>query len=88
MVQVQRDIGPGMRGILIDWLVEVLSTSKHLLRVRTSINAISLQVSEEYKLASDTLYLAVNLIDRFLSNNYIEKRRLQLLGVTCMLIAS
>ncbi|CAN7089735.1 unnamed protein product [Brassica rapa subsp. narinosa] len=67
MVQVQRDIGPSMRGILIDWLVEV---------------------SEEYKLASDTLYLAVNLIDRFLSNNYIEKRRLQLLGVTCMLIAS
>ncbi|XP_048595362.1 cyclin-A2-1 isoform X1 [Brassica napus] len=88
MVQVQRDISPSMRGILIDWLVEVLSTSKHLLRVRTSINAISLQVSEEYKLASDTLYLAVNLIDRFLSNNYIEKRRLQLLGVTCMLIAS
>ncbi|KAL0856264.1 hypothetical protein Bca101_061417 [Brassica carinata] len=67
MVQVQRDIGPSMRGILIDWLVEV---------------------SEEYKLASDTLYLAVNIIDRFLTSNYIEKRRLQLLGVTCMLIAS
>ncbi|CAH8363173.1 unnamed protein product [Eruca vesicaria subsp. sativa] len=67
MVQIQKDISPSMRGILIDWLVEV---------------------SEEYKLASDTLYLTVNLIDRFLSNNYIEKRRLQLLGVTCMLIAS
>ncbi|XP_010421392.1 PREDICTED: cyclin-A2-1 [Camelina sativa] len=67
MVQVQRDIDPTMRGILIDWLVEV---------------------SEEYKLASDTLYLTVNLIDRFMSHNYIEKHRLQLLGVTCMLIAS
>ncbi|EOA20642.1 hypothetical protein CARUB_v10000955mg [Capsella rubella] len=67
MVQVQRDIDPTMRGILIDWLVEV---------------------SEEYKLASDTLYLTVNLIDRFMSHNYIEKQRLQLLGVTCMLIAS
>jgi cyclin A len=30
----------------------------------------------------------VNLIDRFLSKNYMEKTRLQLLGVTCMLIAS
>ncbi|CAL9231541.1 unnamed protein product [Arabidopsis halleri] len=67
MVQVQRDIDPNMRGILIDWLVEV---------------------SEEYKLTSDILYLTVNLIDRFMSHNYIEKQRLQLLGVTCMLIAS
>ncbi|KAK8597938.1 hypothetical protein V6N13_095332 [Hibiscus sabdariffa] len=67
MEQLQRDITPSMRGILIDWLVEV---------------------SEEYKLVPDTLYLTVNLIDRFLSHNFIEKQRLQLLGVTCMLIAS
>ncbi|KAK6119466.1 hypothetical protein DH2020_046794 [Rehmannia glutinosa] len=45
-------------------------------------------VSEEYRLVPDTLYLTVNLIDRFLSENYIEKQKLQLLGVTCMLIAS
>nr|XP_029119507.1 cyclin-A2-1 isoform X2 [Elaeis guineensis] len=63
----QRDITHGMRGILIDWLVEV---------------------SEEYRLVPDTLYLTVNIIDRFLSHNYIERQRLQLLGVTCMLIAS
>ncbi|CAH9141362.1 unnamed protein product [Cuscuta epithymum] len=67
MEKLQRDITEGMRGILIDWLVEV---------------------SEEYRLVPDTLYLTVNLIDRFLSENYIEKRKLQLLGVTCMLIAS
>lgn len=48
----------------------------------------SFQVSEEYRLATDTLYLTVNLIDRYLSENYIEKQKLQLLGVTCMLIAS
>ncbi|PIA65285.1 hypothetical protein AQUCO_00100634v1 [Aquilegia coerulea] len=46
------------------------------------------EVSEEYKLASDTLYLSMHLIDRFLSQNYIERQRLQLLGITCMLIAS
>ncbi|KDP32289.1 hypothetical protein JCGZ_13214 [Jatropha curcas] len=67
MERLQHDITPSMRGILIDWLVEV---------------------SEEYRLVPDTLYLTVNLIDRFLSENYIEKQRLQLLGVTCMLIAS
>ncbi|KAJ9168372.1 hypothetical protein P3X46_019907 [Hevea brasiliensis] len=67
MEKMQHDITPSMRGILIDWLVEV---------------------SEEYRLVPDTLYLTVNLIDRFLSENYIEKQRLQLLGVTCMLIAS
>ncbi|CAK9185471.1 unnamed protein product [Ilex paraguariensis] len=46
------------------------------------------EVSEEYRLVPDTLYLTVNLIDRFLSQMYIEKQKLQLLGVTCMLIAS
>lgn len=46
------------------------------------------QVSEEYRLVPDTLYLTVNIVDRFLSQNHIEKQRLQLLGVTSMLIAS
>ncbi|KAL1292831.1 cyclin-A2-4 isoform X2 [Arachis ipaensis] len=63
----QHDITQSMRGILVDWLVEV---------------------SEEYRLGLDTLYLTVYLIDWFLSRNYIERQRLQLLGITCMLIAS
>uniref|UniRef100_A0A0E0MMQ3 Uncharacterized protein n=1 Tax=Oryza punctata TaxID=4537 RepID=A0A0E0MMQ3_ORYPU len=67
MEALQRDITKGMRGILIDWLVEV---------------------SEEYKLVPDTLYLTINLIDRFLSQHYIERQKLQLLGITSMLIAS
>ncbi|KAF2544826.1 hypothetical protein F2Q70_00020003, partial [Brassica cretica] len=45
-------------------------------------------VSEEYTLVPDTLYLTVYLIDWFLNGNYMERNRLQLLGVTCMLIAS
>ncbi|KAJ4959087.1 hypothetical protein NE237_026198 [Protea cynaroides] len=64
---LQRDITQSMRGILIDWLVEV---------------------ADEYKLVPDTLYLAVYIIDRFLSANYMERQRLQLLGITSMLIAS
>ncbi|XP_011629119.1 cyclin-A3-1 isoform X2 [Amborella trichopoda] len=64
---IQNDITANMRGILVDWLVEV---------------------AEEYKLISDTLYLTISYIDRFLSSNAIKRQRLQLLGVSCMLIAS
>lgn len=65
--KVQKDVTANMRGILVDWLVEV---------------------AEEYKLLSDTLYLTVSYVDRFLSLNAINRQRLQLLGVTSMLIAS
>ncbi|KAK8557550.1 hypothetical protein V6N12_009781 [Hibiscus sabdariffa] len=46
------------------------------------------EVTEEYKLVSDTLYLAVSYIDRFLSAHAVCRNKLQLLGVSCMLIAS
>ncbi|XP_024013278.1 putative cyclin-A3-1 isoform X2 [Eutrema salsugineum] len=65
--KVQKDVNPIMRGVLVDWLVEV---------------------AEEYKLLSDTLYLAVSYIDRFLSIKTVNRQKLQLLGVTAMLIAS
>ncbi|CAN4115139.1 unnamed protein product [Withania somnifera] len=65
--KTQKDVSANMRGVLVDWLVEV---------------------AEEYKLLSDTLYLTVSHIDRFLSVNVIPRQRLQLLGVSCMLIAA
>ncbi|XP_049355265.1 putative cyclin-A3-1 isoform X1 [Solanum verrucosum] len=65
--KVQKDVSANMRGVLVDWLVEV---------------------AEEYKLLSDTLYLTVSHIDRFLSVNVIPRQRLQLLGVSSMLIAA
>ncbi|VFQ75133.1 unnamed protein product [Cuscuta campestris] len=65
--KVQRDVSANMRGILVDWLVEV---------------------AEEYKLLPETLYLSVNYIDRFLSVSHISRHKLQLLGVSAMLIAS
>lgn len=46
------------------------------------------QVSEEYRLVPETLYLTVNYIDRYLSGNVISRQKLQLLGVACMMIAS
>ena len=67
MEKVQKDVTPTMRGVLVDWLVEV---------------------ADEYKLLSETLHLTVSYIDRFLSLKTVNKKRLQLLGVSAMLIAS
>ena len=63
----QADLEWKMRGILIDWLIEV-HTRFHLL--------------------PETLFLAVNIIDRFLSTKVVQLARLQLVGVTAMFIAS
>ena len=67
METTQKDINSTMRGILVDWLVEV---------------------AEEYKLNPDTLFLSVLYIDRCLSVQTVARTQLQLVGVTCMLIAS
>lgn len=63
----QTDVSERMRGILIDWLVEV-----HL----------------KFKLLPETLYLTVNIIDRYLAREQVKRSNLQLVGVTAMLIAS
>ncbi|KAL7606439.1 hypothetical protein Lser_V15G19030 [Lactuca serriola] len=46
------------------------------------------EVAEEYKLLSDTLYLTISYIDKFLSTTTLNRQRLQLLGVSSMLIAA
>ncbi|NP_001312811.1 G2/mitotic-specific cyclin C13-1-like [Nicotiana tabacum] len=46
------------------------------------------EVADEYKLVSDTLYLTVTFVDRFLSSHVMARNSLQLLGVSCMLVAS
>ncbi|KAI9816419.1 MAG: G2/mitotic-specific cyclin [Thelocarpon impressellum] len=63
----QDDLEWKMRGILVDWLIEV-HTRFHLL--------------------PETLFLTVNIIDRFLSSKVVPLERLQLVGVTAMFIAS
>ncbi|KAL7612631.1 hypothetical protein Lser_V15G04851 [Lactuca serriola] len=62
----QHDITDRMRGILIDWLVEV---------------------HYKFELMEETLYLTVNLIDRFLERQTVSRKKLQLVGVTAMLLA-
>ena len=63
----QEDLEWKMRGILVDWLIEVHA---------------------RFRLAAETLFLAVNIIDRFLSMKVVQLDRLQLVGVTALFIAS
>jgi len=46
------------------------------------------EVAQEYQLVSDTFFLTINYIDRFLSREPVMRSKLQLVGVSCMLIAS
>lgn len=45
-------------------------------------------VHQKFKLTPETLHLTVNIIDRFLAVTPVRRRKLQLVGVTAMLIAS
>ena len=63
----QVDINEKMRGILVDWIIEV-----HL----------------KFKLLPETLFLTVNLTDRYLEKTQISRTRLQLVSVAALLIAS
>ncbi|XP_015175813.1 PREDICTED: G2/mitotic-specific cyclin-B [Polistes dominula] len=47
------------------------------------------EVHQQFHLMQETLYLTISIIDRFLqSNKTIDRKRLQLVGVTAMFIAS
>lgn len=46
------------------------------------------EVHLKFKLLPETLFLTVNLIDRFLQVKQVTRRNLQLIGVTAMLISS
>lgn len=63
----QEDLDWSMRGVLIDWLVEVHT---------------------RFRLLPETLFLAVNIVDRFLSSKVVPLDKFQLVGVTAMFIAS
>lgn len=63
----QIDLKWQMRGILVDWLVEVHT---------------------RFRLLPETLFLSVNIVDRFLTNKIVMLDKLELVGVTAMFIAA
>ena len=46
------------------------------------------EVHLKFRLKTETLYLTFNLIDRFLERVQVSRSKLQLVGVTCLLLAS
>lgn len=56
--------------------------------MRTILINWLVEVAEEYKLHTETLYLAVNYTDRFLSYMSVVRAKLQLVGTAAMYIAS
>ncbi|ESQ38826.1 hypothetical protein EUTSA_v10022503mg [Eutrema salsugineum] len=46
-----------------------------------------IDVHRKFELMPETLYLTINLVDRFLSSSMVPRRELQLLGISAMLIA-
>ena len=63
----QQDVNRKMRGILVDWLVDV---------------------SAKFKLLPETFFCSVHLLDRFLERKQVKRTRLQLVGITCLMIMS
>ncbi|KAM0031347.1 putative cyclin domain-containing protein [Helianthus debilis subsp. tardiflorus] len=55
-----------MRGILIDWLIEV---------------------HRNFNMMPESLYLTINIVDRYLSMRKVARREFQLVGMSAMLIA-
>lgn len=46
------------------------------------------EVCISLELLSDTLFLAVNLVDKYLERRVVPKKHFQLLGITCLMIAA
>lgn len=46
-----------------------------------------MQVHYKFELMQETLYLTVNLIDRFLAVQPVVRKKLQLVGITALLLA-
>lgn len=55
---------------------------------RDVLNDWLIQVHQRFQLLPETLYLAINILDRYLTCKYVEIERLQLIGITAMFIAS
>lgn len=57
-------------------------------QMRTILIDWIVEVAQEYRLSDETLHLAVNYIDRFLSLVPVRRSKLQLVGITCAFLAS
>lgn len=47
-----------------------------------------IEVHRKFELTPETLYLTINIVDRYLSVKTIPRKELQLVGISAMLLAS
>lgn len=57
-------------------------------RMRAILVDWLIDVHTKFDLSLETLYLTINIIDRFLAIRNVPRRELQLVGISAMLIAS
>jgi len=66
-----------------------MSRQNHIsAKMRTVLIDWMVEVQLKFRMTSETLYLSVNIVDKYLQKCEIKREQLQLLGVTAMLIAS
>lgn len=66
-INSQPELDWKMRGILMDWMI---------------------QVHARFRLLPETLYIAANIVDRFLSLRVVSRVKLQMVGITALFIAA
>ncbi|KAF3453137.1 hypothetical protein FNV43_RR03572 [Rhamnella rubrinervis] len=77
-------------------LSEDESQAQDYMRTQPDINAKMrsilvdwlIEVHHKFELMPETLYLTINIVDRFLSMKVVSRRELQLVGISSMLLAS
>jgi G2/mitotic-specific cyclin-B, other len=57
-------------------------------KMRTILADWLVEVHLKFKMVPETLYLTVNIIDRYLSQKQVRRSKLQLVGVSALLVAS
>lgn len=70
--------------------------SQHCLQGQQEINSKMrkvlvdwlIEVHLKFKLKPETLFISVNLLDRYTEKNHIPRKDYQMVGVTCLMIAA
>lgn len=69
--------------------VEYMDQQPHLKwEMRGLLTDWLIEVHHKFRLLPETLFLTVNLVDRFLSARVVSLAKLQLVGLTCLFIAA
>ena len=88
-VQDMYDIFRKKEGLTAVLPVYMESTQSHINeKMRSILVDWLVEVHMKFKLVPETLFLTINLIDRYLERREITRANLQLLGVSCLLIAT